>query len=646
MMRNKLWLSWGLLAGILALSLVFIFGQHSSSYAMPAAPDAPDWELLPDMPQAAGDGAAFVLSDTLYYAGGWDGQDSSKPWDAIHALELESPEPKWTASAYPESFPPRFGAAVAMDGERAYIVGGWDGESALKRVDYVDATGWYQAGQELPQGLNFPAAAIVHNRIYVTGGLPGYVRDVWSAEIQDDGSLGIWRSDDADLEVGLITRMAASGSCLYVVGGRDGNFDRHREIYKAMFDEASDWKISSWERLVDDSGGNLLPSGLVWHNVAVDQNILYVLGGETDNGVNDNVLAYTIGEDCTLTQNDGFGTDLRQGEGRERIAVASRFGEIYVLGGDTGNEFTKAAAKLVPPDPELVLHKSAQVQGDVDYGKLITYTLDYTNPWIHPDGQTGVVITDTVPDETTFVSASAGGEHITSTDTVRWDLGALAPNATGEVEYTVRIESPDLAWELDISRSEVFSLEKETWFVDSEFTYVLAYTPTATAPSEGVLVTGTLPSQLYPKNRRSIQSSVAGSAVGLDGQQVLWRIPGSIAQPGYLTVTTCVTEAFSAQELLTYYVTLQDILSQTHKTHSQAVAPGVDGNIRPSCTDDTLQLGYDKELPVLLPNIYIQNQAWICSNELSGCQSSNEVIVRRLPPMRFKIRLPLLLKTL
>jgi uncharacterized repeat protein (TIGR01451 family) len=74
----------------------------------------------------------------------------------------------------------------------------------------------------------------------------------------------------------------------------------------------------------------------------------------------------------------------------------------------------------------------------VPAGGNITYTLTYGNNGTMD--ATGVVISDTVPANTTFVSATAGGAL--SSSTVTWTLGNLAVGATGSVQMTVQVANP------------------------------------------------------------------------------------------------------------------------------------------------------------------------------------------------------------
>src|SRR6185295_9691840 len=67
-----------------------------------------------------------------------------------------------------------------------------------------------------------------------------------------------------------------------------------------------------------------------------------------------------------------------------------------------------------------------------------TYTLSYSNTG--NANATGVVLTDTVPANTTFVSATGGGTL--SGAVVTWSIGNLAAAATGSVQMVVRVASP------------------------------------------------------------------------------------------------------------------------------------------------------------------------------------------------------------
>ncbi len=83
----------------------------------------------------------------------------------------------------------------------------------------------------------------------------------------------------------------------------------------------------------------------------------------------------------------------------------------------------------------LALSKSASA-GMVFPGDLLTYTIMVTNTHASLD-TTNLVLTDTIPVGTVFVSAS--GAYTLTGDILRWDMPVLAASATGSVDLVVRV---------------------------------------------------------------------------------------------------------------------------------------------------------------------------------------------------------------
>src|SRR5438552_16247698 len=79
--------------------------------------------------------------------------------------------------------------------------------------------------------------------------------------------------------------------------------------------------------------------------------------------------------------------------------------------------------------PLLTITKSA-APSPVSPGATLTYTLAYANTGTA--NASGVVLSDTVPANTTFVSATGGGTL--SGSVVSWAVGGLAAGASGSVQ--------------------------------------------------------------------------------------------------------------------------------------------------------------------------------------------------------------------
>lgn len=86
-------------------------------------------------------------------------------------------------------------------------------------------------------------------------------------------------------------------------------------------------------------------------------------------------------------------------------------------------------------EPFLTLKKTAS-SSVVGAGRKIVYTLEFTNAGT--SAATNVVLTDPIPPNTTFVAATGSP---TSTNPVTWNLGTLAPGASGSVSLTVQVSS-------------------------------------------------------------------------------------------------------------------------------------------------------------------------------------------------------------
>ena len=86
----------------------------------------------------------------------------------------------------------------------------------------------------------------------------------------------------------------------------------------------------------------------------------------------------------------------------------------------------------------LNLSKGDGLSGDCAYnGDTLTYTLSYQNK---SDAEVAnVELTDDLPDQTEFVSASSGGAYLTWDHAVTWSIGSLGPLESGSQEVRARV---------------------------------------------------------------------------------------------------------------------------------------------------------------------------------------------------------------
>src|SRR5436190_1542402 len=190
-------------------------------------------------------------------------------------------------------------------------------------------------------------------------------------------------------------------------------------------------------------------------------------------------------------------------------------------------------------------------------GGTITYTLAYSNTG--NSGATAVVLSDTVPVNTTFVSATGGGTL--SSGVVTWSIGPLVAGGSGSVQLVVRVNSPlangtvitDGTYSIDSTETAPVSGNAITTTVTSApvltvsatdatdpvaaggtITYTLAYSNTGSSGATGVVLSDTV-----PVNTTFVSATGGGSlAAGV----VTWSI-GSLAAGGSGSVQLAVRVA-------------------------------------------------------------------------------------------------------
>ena len=104
-----------------------------------------------------------------------------------------------------------------------------------------------------------------------------------------------------------------------------------------------------------------------------------------------------------------------------------RIAELQVFSGQGGVG--------VPGDPVVVMEMAAPATAAP--GAYIDYNLTYTN--LGPEPSMNAKITDVLPSDLTFVSATGGGTYNASTRTVTWNLGTVPVLYTGTLRLTARI---------------------------------------------------------------------------------------------------------------------------------------------------------------------------------------------------------------
>jgi hypothetical protein len=280
------------------------------------------------------------------------------PWG-----DLDTP---WDLSGNPPLIGPRALHASfnysSASGDRACVIGGWDGSSPLTSVQCAQlneagyVVGAWQTGFPLPDGPRMNLGAAVSGKlVYVAGGWDWYQSqprsEVYVSTIQENGSLENWRHV-VSLPLPLFgLSLSAYGDYLYVAGGHDGSAAR-AEVYRAHITDAQG-NLNGWTKLAGNDGKDLL-SARERHAAVVYQGHLLVLGGRDAGGASkDTVFAAAINANGSLGD---WATDflpaMPQPLDRHAAVVVDvpHCGEvIYVAGGRSGANYERSVYRTDCP---------------------------------------------------------------------------------------------------------------------------------------------------------------------------------------------------------------------------------------------------------------------------------------------------------
>ena len=182
---------------------------------------------------------AGVIGDAIYVPGGYSGQSGTTQ----NALQAYYPLEDRAATITSDPLPaPRFGAGVAVAGDKLYVIGGSD--DTLHAMDTLfvydpalPAGSRWQTKAPMPTARVYLGAAAVNDIIYAVGGIPGGLTDLNTVEAYNPGTnawttlahMSVARGGPA--AVGVDTGAPGCGGYLYAIGGGYLNYTASAERY-------------------------------------------------------------------------------------------------------------------------------------------------------------------------------------------------------------------------------------------------------------------------------------------------------------------------------------------------------------------------------------------------------------------------------
>ncbi len=238
----------------------------------------------------------------------------------------------------------------------------------------------------------------------------------------------------------------------------------------------------------------------------------------------------------------------------------------------------------VTAKPELTLSKTAGPD-PVPAGDQVTYTFNWSVGGSAP--AVALTLSDPVPTDTTFVSASDGGTE--AGGVVTWNLGDQNPGASGSVTMIVQTATPlenglAIANTAELSESGFFNVsttagasvtissshtlttskvaEPEPVEAGAQLTYTISYEAQGNSPTGQVVLTDTLPAHTSFVSA-SDGGSEAGGVVTWDLGDLLPRASGTTQASGSVTLVVQVDTPLINGLILENTATLSDADPET-----------------------------------------------------------------------------------
>jgi N-acetylneuraminic acid mutarotase len=273
---------------------------------------ADDWYAAPSLLVPRGGAAAVTHGNYIYVFGGKS--IDNKVLNSAERYDLT--EDVWDTTIVPNFNYPRYNASAVIFKEKIYLIGGQDGESALREVEVYDPVqNEWSAAQNLRREREALAGTVFNDRIYAIGGqkdAQSLIDEIeWYDQPGDD-----WLDAIFDLPYPRAAHFhSVLGNSFYMFGGY--YYGPTRTTYKAVPGESG----YEWVKLAD------LEISRAYGAATISHGDIYIIGGETSSGKTNTVEVF-------LTDTETYGhcepiTSPRSG----LVAVTVDDTIIYVIGG-------------------------------------------------------------------------------------------------------------------------------------------------------------------------------------------------------------------------------------------------------------------------------------------------------------------------
>jgi N-acetylneuraminic acid mutarotase len=310
---------------------------HTTSFTLTVnSPLTAEWTSIGDLPEQLGMFSSVVVNDSVYIIGGEkvvNGTVYRRNTVCFAHIQSDGSLSSWVSTTpLPEE---RSNSATVEYADKIYVIGGgktsWWMEQDQVWYASVKADGtidqWLST-TSLPYHATGHFAFVCNGRMYVMGGWTGYewVSGGYYSQINPDGSLGSWTAIPPLPEYRREAQAIVHGNRVYVVGGYYITTAKDTVFYA---DINSDGSVGTWKATT------VLPKTLASHSLLLSGDDVYVIGGWTDDGVPSNsVFKGRINDAGTIdywSKTSSLPVPLE-----EHCSIICN-DRIYVMGGESPN---------------------------------------------------------------------------------------------------------------------------------------------------------------------------------------------------------------------------------------------------------------------------------------------------------------------
>jgi len=227
-------------------------------------------------------------------------------------------------------------AQAIVTKNRVYIMGGqvdsnWSANVYTAPINDDGTLGAWTSSSPLPDKLGHSQAIVTKNRVYLLGGHnnTNVVSTVYTAPINADGTLGTWTTATGLPSTLMQSHAIVTKNRVYIMGGQTNSGSNSSSIYTAPIN--ADGTLGTW------NGAGSLPAVIRAAQIVVTKNRVYLLGGEVNGIYRDTVHTAPINADGTLGAWT-TGTSLPVHHVFSQSVVTRK--RVYLIGGFAGGSYT------------------------------------------------------------------------------------------------------------------------------------------------------------------------------------------------------------------------------------------------------------------------------------------------------------------